>query len=108
MTTLYAHLMPSHYRAQMEGVGVLGGVTVGEHPVTGSPGFFVHPCRTAGVMGEVVEKADEEKDEEKEEEKEERGLSGEEYLVLWMGVVGGCVGLYVPGVLMMNEKGTGE
>jgi len=92
MTTLYTHLMPPHYRAQTERVGVLGGVTVCEHPVTGRPGFFVHPCRTAGVMNEVMDRG------------RAQGLCGDEYLVLWMGAVGGCVGLCVPGVLMSRGE----
>ena len=52
----------------------------------------MHPCRTAGVMNEVMDRG------------RAQGLCGDEYLVLWMGAGGGCVGLCVPGVLMSRGE----
>ncbi len=47
------------------------------HPITGVPAFFVHPC----LPGEAMSKFD---------------CSKESYLMVWLGLVGGCVGLWVP------------
>jgi len=50
---------------------------VQHHPITGVPSFFVHPC----LLGESMSKFD---------------CSKETYLMVWLGLVGGCVGLWVP------------
>ncbi|KAH9860684.1 hypothetical protein J1614_012016, partial [Plenodomus biglobosus] len=81
MSTLHSHLIPPEYRGQTDSAGVLGGVTITDHPVAGRPVFFIHPCQTAGVMQATVG---------------EREVTAEEYLVMWIGALGGCVGLEVP------------
>ena len=50
------------------------------HPVTDIPCFWVHPCRTAEAMGEILEA-------------KEREVSPVEYLMVWIGLVGNAVGL---------------
>jgi ubiquitin-like-conjugating enzyme ATG10 len=52
------------------------------HPITGVPAFFVHPC----LLGEAMARF---------------GCSKETYLMLWLGLVGGCVGLWVPKEMAM-------
>lgn len=47
------------------------------HPVTGVPAFFVHPC----MLGDAISSFQ---------------CSRENYLIIWLGLVGGCVGLWVP------------
>jgi ubiquitin-like-conjugating enzyme ATG10 len=47
------------------------------NPITGAPSFFVHPC----LLGEAMSSFD---------------SSKENYLMTWLGLVGGCVGLWVP------------
>lgn len=94
MDTLNAHVIPVQYREQTDSAGVMGGVTVGEHPVTGRVGWYVHPCRTEEVMRVVVGG----------EEKGKR-LIGFEYLMVWIGAIGGCVGLDVPIELVKTEEG---
>lgn len=47
------------------------------HPLTGVPSFFVHPC----LLGDQLSSFD---------------CSMENYLMVWLGLVGGCVGLWVP------------
>ncbi|KAI8935763.1 hypothetical protein NX059_007283 [Plenodomus lindquistii] len=92
MNTLHSHLVPPEYRSQTDSVGVMGGVTIGDHPVTGRPVFFIHPCQTAGLMDEVAGKR-------------KGGVTAEEYLLMWIGALGGCVGLNVPmGLIKVEEE----
>lgn len=59
----------------------MGGISQGDHPVLGLPYYFVHPCNTADAVREW---------------EREDGIGPEEYLRIWIGLVGGVVGLYVP------------
>ncbi|EAT88904.1 hypothetical protein HBI56_038720 [Parastagonospora nodorum] len=88
MTTLYEHLIPSQFKAQAENTGVMGGVTINDHPATNRPVFFIHPCQTAEVMEASVG---------------DKAITAEEYLLMWIGALGGCVGLSVPLALMRQE-----
>ncbi|KAI9681552.1 MAG: hypothetical protein M1829_000749 [Trizodia sp. TS-e1964] len=81
LEAVYEALVPLSMRGGLRSVGVLGGLSRGDHPITGRPAFFVHPCNTAAAMQALVGA---------------EGVPVEEYLVLWLGVVGGCVGLCVP------------
>ncbi|GAB7359436.1 hypothetical protein MBLNU230_g6084t1 [Neophaeotheca triangularis] len=67
------------YSSQLMATGVMGAVTLTDHPLTGKPMWFVHPCRTQEAMAPVVG---------------DHGPEG--YLGLWFGVVGAAVGLSVP------------
>jgi ubiquitin-like-conjugating enzyme ATG10 len=51
--------------------------------------FFVHPCQTAEVMDASVGK---------------REITAEEYLMVWIGALGKCVGLNIPLALMQQDK----
>jgi ubiquitin-like-conjugating enzyme ATG10 len=79
--TVYEHLVPSHFKDPLKEIGVMGGISMQNHPVTGRPSFFIHPCNTPTAM-EAVSKPIE--------------LTPENYLMVWLGVVGSCVGLDVP------------
>ena len=52
------------------------------HPVTGVPSFFVHPC----MLGDAMAHFD---------------CPKEDYLMVWLGLVGGPVGLWVPQEIAM-------
>ena len=52
-----------------------------DHPVTGTPAFFVHPCQTAAAISTVAGHGE---------------VAPERYLFLWMGLIGQSVGLNVP------------
>lgn len=80
----YDLLVPAEYKMQLKAVGVLGSLSMAEHLMTGSPAYFVHPCRTAEAMGPVVSRG---------------GLKPEEYLLAWIGMVGASVGLNVPAAM---------
>ncbi|TKA51318.1 hypothetical protein B0A55_12189 [Friedmanniomyces simplex] len=78
---IYELLVPVSHQPQMQNTGLSGSLSLTDHPVTGLPVYFVHPCRTAEAMAAV------------------RGVSSEgpiEYLMLWFGLVGSSVGLAVP------------
>lgn len=81
MTTLYDHLILPQYRGQAEAVGVIGGITITDHPITNSPVFFIHPCQTANVMEASVGK---------------KSVTAEQYLLMWIGAMGKSVGLNIP------------
>lgn len=81
MDTLYSHIIPPVYRAEAENAGVLGGITVTDHPFTNALVFFVHPCQTAQVL---------------EASATPNAISPLEYLILWMGSLCRYVGLTLP------------
>ena len=78
---VYDLLVPPSHRPQMEAVGVMGALSMTDHPITGLPAYFVHPCRTVEAMTAVLGGT---------------SVDPEAYLLMWMGLVGGSVGLHVP------------
>lgn len=52
-----------------------------DHPVTNKPVFFIHPCRTAEVMEACFGG---------------RNIASYDYLLMWIGTLGNCVGLNIP------------
>ncbi|KAK4186454.1 hypothetical protein QBC35DRAFT_554057 [Podospora australis] len=75
--TVFRRLVPDQYKEGLRSAGPIGGISADHHPVTGLPSFFVHPC----LLGEAMSRFD---------------CSKENYLMVWLGLVGGCVGLWVP------------
>ena len=59
------------------------------HPITDFPSFFIHPCNTAEAMRELLGGRD---------------VKALEYLLIWLGLVGSCVGLFVPKELALKLK----
>lgn len=55
------------------------------HPLTGLPSFFIHPCLLGDAMSGF-------------------NCSKEQYMMLWLGLVGGCVGLWVPKEMAMMDS----
>jgi len=86
--TIYQYIVPPQFKNQVSGVGVMGGITGTDHPVFCTPVFFVHPCRTVEAMKVFSGNAD---------------SSPLQYLKIWMGVIGGSVGLFYPTALSMVE-----
>ncbi|GFG02732.1 autophagy-related protein Atg10 [Aspergillus lentulus] len=78
---VYHLLVPDQYKKELKSVGVMGGISVGYHPESGVPAFFVHPCNTADAMMRIVGW---------------RKITAETYLLIWLGLVGNCVGLRLP------------
>lgn len=100
---VYHLLVPDQYKRELQSVGVMGGISVGVgacafivffrisdrcgahtaqyHPESGVPAFFVHPCNTADAMMRIAGW---------------RKITAETYLLIWLGLVGNCVGLRLP------------
>ncbi|GAB7357236.1 hypothetical protein MBLNU459_g8216t1 [Dothideomycetes sp. NU459] len=81
LSELYDVVVPEATRAALQSVGVMGAVSMTDHPATGLPVYFVHPCRTAEALRASSET---------------NQVSPGEYLLLWLGIIGGTVGLRVP------------
>jgi ubiquitin-like-conjugating enzyme ATG10 len=75
--SLYRYLVPEQHKSHLRARGVMGGISAAHHPVTDVPAFFIHPCQTKEAM-EVLD------------------CPIEDYLMAWIGLVGGCVGLWIP------------
>lgn len=88
LDTIYDHLVPRLFKNQVLGVGIMGGISTTDHPITGAPSFFIHPCNTADALRQVAA---------------DREVRLHEYLFLWMGIITGCVGLYAPVRGLVNE-----
>lgn len=67
----------------MKDIGVLGAIGRANHPVNSLPCFWVHPCNTAEAMSEILSSLTHE-------------VSPEQYLMIWLGLVGSAVGLTLP------------
>ena len=78
---MYELLVPLSHRRQVQAVGVMGALSMTDHPVSGTPAYFVHPCLTAEAMSAVAGG---------------RQFRPVEYLSMWLGLVGPNVGLNVP------------
>lgn len=79
---VYTLLVPPLYAPSLsdKSIGVMGGLSATTHPETGNTCFWLHPCLTQEAMMGI-------------------GMKGEDevrYLMGWMGIVGGGVGLNVP------------
>ncbi|KAH7163160.1 hypothetical protein B0J13DRAFT_31064 [Dactylonectria estremocensis] len=75
--TVFRRLVPDEYKAGLRSLGGVGGISADHHPITGVPSFFVHPC----LLGDAISKFE---------------CDRTNYLMIWLGLVGGCVGLWVP------------
>jgi ubiquitin-like-conjugating enzyme ATG10 len=75
------------------------GLSLVDHPVTGTPVYFLHPCRTQDAVGDILDRSS------------SRGTTGEraglEWLMVWLGVMGAAVGLSVPLELAVGMEVTG-
>ncbi|KAJ5208157.1 hypothetical protein N7449_002536 [Penicillium cf. viridicatum] len=78
---VYQYVVPERYRQELKSVGVMGGISMGYHPDSGAPAFFVHPCNTADAMANIADA---------------QNVTPGSYLLIWLGLVGHCVNLHVP------------
>ncbi|KAI2715996.1 hypothetical protein DTO012A7_3483 [Penicillium roqueforti] len=78
---VYQYVVPERYRQELKSVGVMGGISMGYHPGSGAPTFFVHPCNTADAMANIADA---------------QSVTPGSYLLIWLGLVGHCVNLHVP------------
>ncbi|KAM3442744.1 hypothetical protein MY4824_000885 [Beauveria thailandica] len=81
--TVFRRLVPDSYKQTLRaGLGI-GAISTDHHPVTGLPSFFIHPCQLAEAMTPFP-------------------CSKRDYLIIWLGIVGGCVSLWAPNELMVQ------
>jgi len=85
---LHEILVPEHMRSDLKQVGVMGGISMTNHPFTHIPAYFIHPCKTAEAMQKIIGHS---------------RVSPDEYLQIWFGLVGSCVGLYLPSQLVVRS-----
>lgn len=83
---LYRLLVPDEFKSAMRDVGVMGALSMSDHPVTGVPAYFVHPCRTQEALAPFLE----------DPKSDGSARTALDYLMLWFGVIGASVGLSVP------------
>ncbi|KAF2239191.1 hypothetical protein EV356DRAFT_528472 [Viridothelium virens] len=89
--TVFRYIVPHDHHHEVKVVGIVGGITMTDHPIEGTPAFFVHPCNTAEALHHAAEQT--------------TALTPLQYLQLWMGIVGPVVGLYIPTVLALKLEG---
>ncbi|KAK6865766.1 hypothetical protein PG995_002294 [Apiospora arundinis] len=87
--TVFRRLVPDQYKDSLRRTGSIGGISADlasqHHPLTGVPSFFVHPCLLSDAMAGF-------------------DCPKEDYLMVWLGLVGGCVGLWVPKEMALSNK----
>ncbi|PGH10816.1 hypothetical protein AJ80_07367 [Polytolypa hystricis UAMH7299] len=86
---IYDCLVPAQYRSELKDVGVMGGISIGHHPISNFPAYFVHPCNTPDALRAVAGRSE---------------PTAETYLFLWLGLVGNGVSLHVPSELLTNKS----
>jgi ubiquitin-like-conjugating enzyme ATG10 len=82
--SVYRYLVPPRFKTRLREIGSIGGISADFHPVTEVPAFFIHPCSSPEAMKQF-------------------NCSLEDYLMIWLGLVGGCVGLYVPSEMAQDQ-----
>jgi Autophagocytosis associated protein, active-site domain len=87
---VYAFIVEKSSKDAVEDVGVMGGISHGvsflifqmltqDHPILGTPHYFIHPCRTADLLQDI--------------QKDNKEISHEQLLQVWLGLVGGVVNI---------------
>lgn len=84
---IYNSLVPHQHQQSLRNDGVMGGISFGHHPQSGIPAYFVHPCNTASAMKAITSN---------------KNIEPEDYLLIWLGLVGGCINLSLPSWLFME------
>lgn len=87
---VYQHLVPEIFHSGLRQIGVIGAISIANHPISDLPAFFVHPCNTAEALQAACQ---------------DRRCSEEAYIMIWLGLVGPSVNLYVPSQLLLPDTG---
>ncbi|TDZ28154.1 Ubiquitin-like-conjugating enzyme ATG10 [Colletotrichum spinosum] len=86
LDTVFRRLVPDDFKDALRKTSGIGGISGDHNPITGLPSFFIHPC----LLGDAMSGFD---------------CSKEQYMMVWLGLVGGCVGLWVPKEMAMDASG---
>ncbi|KAK5752999.1 hypothetical protein LTS12_016875 [Elasticomyces elasticus] len=98
-TDIHDLLIPTSHKAQLQHAGgPLGALSLTDHPVTGLPAYFIHPCRTGEGMAAVTAAPSNDVERKAAVEGVDHVGRGRPvgYLMRWLGLVGPSVGLSVP------------
>lgn len=83
---VYLHVVPSSHKSILQAPqdygAPFGGLSISDHPITNTPAFFVHPCRTTEALASLTDTAE--------------TLGAAEKLLKFIGVIGNSVGLVAP------------
>jgi len=77
LAIVFKYLVPKSFQDPLRNAGPLGGLSIMPHPCNGTPTFSLHPCQTPDAMRPF-----------------QSTIS--DYLVIWLGLIGGSVSLYLP------------
>ena len=83
---LYENIIPVSLEYDVKNSGVMGGITMTNHPVLDCVCWFVHPCRAADALKEVCH--------------DSSTLDHWKYFLLWFGIIGVSLGLSMPVALV--------
>ncbi|KAI9039074.1 ATG3/ATG10 family protein [Aspergillus affinis] len=86
---VYHYLVADQYREELQAVGVMGGISLGYHPQSNTPIFFVHPCNTPDAMRQIAG---------------HQNVTPEAYLIIWFGLIGNHLGLHLPSELLKDRE----
>ncbi|KAK1503320.1 hypothetical protein CTAM01_04632 [Colletotrichum tamarilloi] len=86
LDTVFRRLVPDQFKDALRRSSGIGGISGDHHPLTGLPSFFIHPCLLGDAMSGF-------------------NCSKEQYMMLWLGLVGGCIGLWVPKEMALDPTG---
>jgi len=102
LEAVYQYLVPQPSQDGLRQLGVIGGISIAVcdsfhipsnliakqlqlHPTTDHPAFFVHPCNTPDALRSLTSGDH---------------LTPEQYLSIWLGLIGPSVGLHIPSKLL--------
>lgn len=84
---VYSILTRASTELELRNIGVLGALSLVDHPVHGTPVYMIHPCRTQEAMQSYPP---------------ELQSSPLRYMLLWFGLFGNHVGLSIPPALVLQ------
>ncbi|KAF8422906.1 hypothetical protein EV426DRAFT_704652 [Tirmania nivea] len=89
-----------NWEETLRAVGVHGAISQGEHPVLGTPLWFIHPCETAALMENWRTRPIEIHSIPRLDTADIYSKNGiislQNYLQIWLGMMGSTVGLHLP------------
>ncbi|PKY04011.1 autophagy-related protein Atg10 [Aspergillus campestris IBT 28561] len=86
LDAVYQYLVSDQHRNELQSVGVMGSISFGYHPESGTPASFVHPCNTADAMRCIAG---------------QQAVDPDTYLIIWLGLVGSRLGLHLPSAIFV-------
>lgn len=88
MDELYEYIIPEIYQKDLKTspTNIYGSISQAEHPLTGVPFWYIHPCQTQNMLQTIV------------------GIHGppiDDYIKVWLSLVGPIVKYHIPHELFL-------